>query len=647
MLEYKREKTTLETRVQDFQKKCVDHDDHIRVIDAWVLQLLQEIELLVPGDTKTSSYSGTDPNCLLRDTNLTKAESISRSALSFKDNKDFQRHLGDKAKALTTIVNNLFERLHQSRGEVKPEVAQLESQVKALLASQKELTMKLDRLESENSSLSEQLDTATLKVVKAERRLDRTRSAQVQKLEQQALTSATTRPASTEDNGTPFSSTNGDSDELKLQYQEAVAAVAKQKEQLEAAMSEVKALQEENSTFKAKKESITDEDYARTEVFKQFKLQNEDLIKRINHLQATNKELREDAERLRAERTAYRVQLESEAQAVTLELEEQVQQKDQDLTRIRSARDELTAELAMRKATETQEKTATVHMKELVEAKVDRIAELESELERLRPSEDATMSDHREDLETLSTEELRQKYTKLERDFEAINKELPLLEKSYKKAMGLAHKKVMDFHALEQRISILSAEKVKADQKYFAARKDMDIRTAEIRSLRGQNGKSSEIISQLKDVEQQNRMLIASLEKQVADMKQSNSLIMAENKKLEGTHTELSRRAEALRAQISELTNLVKSKDTTCVTWKEKVMDCETELEKIKARLKGVAKDCEKWKNKCQNNSSEEEEVLRVRKHIPNGSEGETYADCWTRPWWFAPSVGAGSRIRF
>jgi len=430
-------------------------------------------------------------------------------------------------------------------------------------------------------------------------------------MEQQALANATTRSAGSNDNGTPFGSANGDSDELKLQYQEAVAAMAKQKEQLEAVMSEVKTLQEENSSFKAKKEIMTDEDYARTEVFKQFKLQNEDLIKRINHLQATNKELREEAEKLRAERTAYKVQLESEAQAVTLELGEQLAQKDQDLTRIRSARDELTAELAMRKATESQEKTAMTHMNELVEAKVDRIVELETELERLRPSEDATMSDVREDLEALSTEELRQKYVKLERDFEAINKELPLLEKSYKKAMGLAHKKVMDFGALEQRVVVLTAEKVKADQKYFAARKDTDIRTAEIRALRGQNGKSSEIISQLKEVELQNRTVIGCLEKQMADLKQSNTSVMTDSKKLEATHTELSRRVEALKAQISELTSLVKSKDANCLTWREKAMDLETEVEKLKSRLKGVAKDCEKWKIKCQNNSSEEEEALR------------------------------------
>jgi E3 ubiquitin-protein ligase BRE1 len=491
-------------------------------------------------------------------------------------------------------------------------VAQLESQVKSLLAQQKELLVKVDRLESQKTALSEQYDKATLKVIKAERKLDRARSAQVQKLEQQALAGATAHPTSKDENGSSSSTANGDSEALKLQYQEAMAVVDKQKQQLEAALAENKALTDENSSIKIKKEAVTDEEYARTELFKQFKAQNEDLIKRINHLEATNKQLREEAEKLRGERTEWKTKLEAEAQVVTLELEDQLQQKDQDLTRIRSARDELLAEVAMRKASQEQEKTAISQMKELAEAQVDRIGQLELELERLRPNEDTSRTDPRINLEALSVQELRQRYTKLEKDFEAINKELPLLEKSYKKSMGLAHNKVMDFHALEERVATLTAEKAKADQKYFAARKDMDIRTAEIRTLRAQNGKSSEIISQLKDVETQNRALIGSLEKQIAALKQDISTALSERKRLEQLSAEATRRADACKSQISSLTELVKAKDAAVASMKEQLLKAETELEKARVDIKEITKDCNKWKIKCQSNSSEEEEALRV-----------------------------------
>lgn len=39
MLEYKREKNSLESRLQELEKKSSDHDDHIRIIDAWWLQV--------------------------------------------------------------------------------------------------------------------------------------------------------------------------------------------------------------------------------------------------------------------------------------------------------------------------------------------------------------------------------------------------------------------------------------------------------------------------------------------------------------------------------------------------------------------------------------------------------------------------------
>ncbi|KAL1843679.1 hypothetical protein VTJ49DRAFT_379 [Mycothermus thermophilus] len=596
MLEYKREKLNLESRVQELEKNSTDHDDHIRIVDAWVLQLLQEIELLVEGAVPSATADGPAPG----------------SALTFTDSKDFQRHLADKGKALKSKTDSILKRLSGARGPVKPEVAELESQVKSLLAQQKELMVKVDRLEAQNASLSEQYDKATLKVIKAERRLDRARSAQVQKLEQQALAGATSHHhAPKDENGAGSGASSAEYDALKLKHQEVAAVVEKQKQQLEALLAENKALTEENSTFKVKKEAVTDEEYARTDVFKQFKLQNEDLIKRINHLEATNKQLREEAEKLRGERTEWKTKLEAEAQAATAELEEQIQQKDHDLTRIRSARDELLAEVAMRKASQEQERTALAQFKELTETQADRIAKLENELDRLRPSEDTPMTDPNPEIEALGVDELRQRYLRLAKEYEDLNKQLPLLEKSYRKSMALAHSKVMDLHALEERIAVLTAEKSKADQKYFAARKDGDIRTAEIRTLRAQNSKSSEIISQLKDVENQNRALMSSLEKQIAALKHDIATAQSERKRLELASAEATRRADSCKSQIAGLTELVKVKDAAVATMKEQLLKAETELEKAKADVKEITKDCNRWKLKCQNNSTEEEEALR------------------------------------
>ena len=170
----------------------------------------------------------------------------------------------------------------------------------------------------------------------------------------------------------------------------------------------------------------------------------------------------------------------------------------------------------------------------------------------------------------------------------------------------------MDFAALEEKVSILIAEKSKADQKYFAARKDMDTRIGEVRALRAQNAKSSEIITQLKDVESSNRTILAGLEKQLSDVRQQYSSTVLDHKKLQLTSSESASKLENLRAQVTELTNMLRSKDSTLSTAKQRAQSVETELEQVRSRFEQSEKEKETWKAKSLSNQSGEEEMLRV-----------------------------------
>ena len=536
--------------------------------------------------------------------------------MSFKDIQDFQRHLSDKGKTIKTKAEALLGRLASQRGELAPDASSLEGKITSLLAAQKEYLLKLDRLTDEKDQLSEQLNAATLRYFKAEKKLDRAKSSQVQKLEQQAFANST-RPSTTSgENRAEVSESKGNTNELLIKYEEATAAATKQKEQLDSILSDVKTLQDENSALTARRDTLTDEDFIRTDVFKQFKGQNEDLIKRVNNLEAMNKQLREEAEKLQAERSTYQAQLEADANQVTQELESEIIARDQDLARVRSARDEILAENTQRKATMDQERTALEHMKELLTAKDDRIVAMESEIDRLKPAADEEMNESNEGTE-VSIDELRQKYRKLEQDYRAINQELPSITKAYKQMKDLAQKRVMDFAALEERISILIAEKSKADQKYFAARKDADTHNNEIRSLRHQNSRSAEIVAQLKDFDSQSKNLLGNLEKQLTQLKQANAALTTENKKLEITSAEAVRKSDSLNKQISDLTSLVKSRDSASAVVRERNTMQEAEVEKLKVRLEHAQKDRDSWKSKAMSNSSEEEEMLRVsRDHL-------------------------------
>lgn len=542
----------------------------------------------------------------------------------FRGMEEFESHLGDKAVTIKQKIEDLFTLLSASRGQVAPNISDLQAQVNSLLAKQKDFLVKLDRLTADKDSLSGQLDTATLRYMKAERKLDRIKSAQVQKLEQQAVAQATSRPSgSDQQNGMDIDSPNIGSEALQIALGEATAIADKRKEQLEAALAETRSLQEQLTTLQARQTSLTDEDYSRTEVFRLFKGQNEELVKRVNHLEAANKTLQSMNEQLKKEREASRQQLETEAQGLIADLEDQLQQADTNLARIRATRDEMLAEVTMLRANKDQERTAIEHMKELVNAKEDRIGTLECALERQQPSEDVDMTPQPE-IDDLTPEELREKCKKLARDYKSIESEIPGLSKAIKRYQGLANNKVMDFAALEERVVLAIAEKSKADQKYFNTRKDADQKLEEVKKLRTQNSKSSDIISQLKDVEAQNRTLVTNLDKQLADMKQTNSALMTENKRLDTSSGEALRRFDALKQQVAELTELAKSKDATTATSKERSTTLETEVEKFKVRLDTTSKDRDKWKAKSLSNSSEEEDMLRVS-HSPVGM----FEFCW------------------
>lgn len=542
------------------------------------------------------------------------------TSLQFKGAEDFQSHLASRGKEIKSKLQTIFTNLTSARGMPSTDIQDLQGKLTKLLSAQKEYVVKVDRLRTEKEELSERLETASLRYIKAEKRLDRAKSSAVAKLEQQAI-AGTGNSAGSGIGGVESTAdvemTNGMSEESESSltaYKEASATVAKQKEQLDAIAAENKSLTEQLTAATARFANINEDDYARTELFKQFRVQHEDVIRRVNHLEATNIQLREEAEKYQAERTAYRVQVEGEAEVVSGDLEQQIVRLESDLTRIRAARDEVIADLNVRKATLEQERTSSEHLKELVAAKEDRLVALDSEVDRLKlrlKDEDAQLTP-RSDIEMLDLQQLRQKYDILAKEFEAINNEVTTLQGAYKRVQTLSTKKVMDFTALEEKVQMLHAEKAKADQKYFAARKDMDTRVHEVHTLRSQNAKSSEIITQLKSVETANRNLLSNLEKQLSDVRQANATIVTENKKMEASSKEALSKAEGMKAQVTELNNLLKAKDAHNSNTKQKIHATETEMEQLRVKYEQVQKDRDSWKAKSLSNQSGEEEMLRV-----------------------------------
>lgn len=597
MQEYKREKTSLETRLKEMSKAATYHDDHLRVIDSWYNQLIDEVKILL-GAPKEED----------------KDQSTFRSSLLFEDVENFEQHL----KARTDDIRGVISRLVSNLPKGPPEVSEIQNQLAKKLAEEKATIADLEKALSEKQQLEERLEAASLRYMVAEKKLDRARSVTVAKLEKQYIFGAQ-RPGgdSASGNREEQSSANGvpPSGERSADVEEAhskLAAISeKQKEQLRKLEVDNSNLLNQITELKVKHSKPTDDDYAHTDLFKQIKSQYEDVVKRINHLEATNIQLREEAEKLRSERTAYRNQVDEEVQSVVAEKEAQLVRAETDLARIRNARDELLADQQMRKAAQEQEKTGATKVRELADAGNARIASLESEVERLRMEVDRSRAEA-PDLEQIPAEELRTKYQNLERQYSMLNAELNSMQTACKKYSSLASQKVADFNALEERVARSIAEKSKADQKYFAAMKSKESREQEVRSLRMQNSKSSDIISQLKESEAAARSLLANMEKHVSESKEALNSIANKHRTAQQQITENSIAIDGLKAQISELKAVSASKDSTLASTTSAQHQAETEIEALKATLSDTKKSLENWKTKSLGNSSSEYEMLRT-----------------------------------
>ncbi|OJJ04682.1 hypothetical protein ASPVEDRAFT_86065 [Aspergillus versicolor CBS 583.65] len=596
MQEYKRDKVSLEAKLKETSKATAYHNDHLRIIDSWYSQLIDEIKLL---------FGNSDDD--------SKDRSSFQSSLQFGDVDNFEKHLKSRSDDIRDIISRLIAKSPTR----PPEIVDLQSQLARKLSEEKATLTELNKALSEKQQLEESLEEASLRYMVAEKKLDRARSVTVAKLEKQYILGAQ-RPGGDSASGnreeppstngaTPTGERTPESDEFHSRLS---AVSEKQKEQLQKLEAENANLLGQITDLSIKRTKLTDDDYAHTDLFKQLRSQYDDVVKRINHLEATNVQLREEAAKLRSERTAYRNQVDEETQSVVAEKEAQLVKTENDLARIRNTRDELLADQQMRKAALEQEKTSTLKIQELADAGKAQITALESEVERLRieigqeKAEQANLND-------IAVEELRTKHSNLDRQYSMLNAELTSMQIACKKYSSLASQKVTEFSALEDKMARLAAEKSKADQKYFGAMKGKEAREMEVRTLRMQNAKSSDIVSQLKESEATTRSLLANMEKQVSETREALNSMANKYHSSQQQITESSIAMEGLRGQITELKALSVSKDSTLAATSSACRRAETEVEGLKATLNDTKKSLDNWKNKSLGNSSSEYEMLR------------------------------------
>lgn len=539
------------------------------------------------------------------------------SRLLSADQNAFRAHLEFRSAEISAAVKKIFSQETSNVFELNT----TQAEIARLLAQEKLHINELEKSRLEVEQLQKYLEDASLRYMLAEKRYDRQKSKPVARLEAQAVLggkSETGGALGADDSiKTEDSAQNNNKEalaEISKSKREIEATSLKQKQQLSALASENENLTTELTGLKTRISRFGDDECSRTDLFKYMKSQHEDVIKRINDLEVKNVKLREEAEKLHAERTTHRTNIEAEAQIVVAEKESQLSQNENDLTRIRAARDELIAEIAIRKAAQSSERTSIDQMRDLIQTKAERIKSLEEEVERLSADADTSngVLSYSSSKDEQPTDDLQTRYSILQRQYSMLNNELKSMGQAYQKSSALAAQKILGLSDLESKASRMSAEKAKADQKYFAAMKAKEARDQELRTLRAQNSKSSEIVMQLKEADAANRAIGANQEKQLAEKKSLYNTLMNRHLTCQQQINERNLTIDGLKAQLEEIKKLLITKDSEKGQLSTSARNAEVEVESLTVRLEEMEKSLTTWKGRASGDHNSENEMLRV-----------------------------------
>ncbi|KAI9891330.1 MAG: E3 ubiquitin-protein ligase bre1 [Vezdaea aestivalis] len=573
MHEYKREVKLQEAQLAELNKRATHHDEHLRVLDTWF----------------------------------------------------DQDHLASRSAEIHRSISDLNAKLPMAQ---IPEVSQLQQRISELLASEKVCSVELKQVQTERDQIQSRLESASLRYMRAEKKLDRARStivAKVENLGSGGAGDANTGPTDTPDRSTAISKessapSNGAGVgvealfEADMARKEALAVTETVKEQLARLTEENESLTTQLTTLKIKFSSFSDDDLSKTELYKQLKSQYEDVVKRFNDLEARSNQIREENVKLRAEQTAFKIQVESEARTNMSDLESQLRRNEATLARIRSARDELFSQLAVKQQADEVQRNSAVQFEELAKIREERIKALESEGARLRLeiSDSAPGGLVDSEIESLPLDELQQKYQNLQGQYKMLSIEIQSMGVAYQKAHTLASKKTDEGSAVEEKVARLQAEKSKADQKYFATMKAKDHQDSQLKALQLQNQKSSEIVSQLKDVESATKQVAVNLEQQLTESRSFLTQSLSQAQLLQQQLNERQIALDGLKAQNADLVGNFQSKDQNLIVARKLQRESETAVESLRTRTNELEKLTQKLKSQGASKGEEEEsEMLR------------------------------------
>ncbi|KAG5368377.1 E3 ubiquitin-protein ligase BRE1 [Yarrowia sp. C11] len=601
MESYRREKEVLEKQLETQTDKERDLEERVVRLGTWWDKVADRLAVVVgkyqfekPSQVKSEKKEDEEDKEDEEEKEDEDKEVTSKPPTGLASDLELEEKSSTISAHFSTLLDLISDKIQK---QDKTETARLSAGYTDMAEQRHLLVQKIQDLESQANTMKNQY-------LAAAKKLDRFKSSTVKLIEGEDAVeeSSEENGEKTEDKNAVKSESEekpeetGDSKALK----ETVELQEKQMAELDA---KIASLEHDASLFSAKMADLSESDLLEhSGAFKAIKEQLSDKTSQISALEKSRDAISAEKTALDENRQQYRSAVKREFEKRESELRNQLSRAETDLVRIRTARDEILADLSQKKATENDKLKTIESLKELGEVYKQRIGTLESEVKRWRKEESKEEDKSSgENIVDKSLEELQKEVKVLNMTNQSLMAEIPGMEAAFVSASKLAENKTLDVSDRESKLTKLLAEKAKADEKYFAAMRHKDALGAENAKLKAQMVKSSELVNQLQEVDAKTRAKIDVLEKTLSDYV--------------SLHAKQQEAAKRLTSQVAEKTHMLNGAQKYLSTLKEEMKQQGTKLSVGEHRARKLALDNAKLSKQVElksfGGSSDEIDELR------------------------------------
>ncbi|ODV97099.1 hypothetical protein PACTADRAFT_48855 [Pachysolen tannophilus NRRL Y-2460] len=607
MKKYKKECKLLSMELTNYKTRFMANQKKISVLDGWYKQIIDDLNNKVSSSNE-SPTTALNQKLLVRlpeddgDELLELLQKRRDALLEFLSRYDIGNN-GSNSTTTSATANIDSDDLNAKVQDLNYQLMEIKSENDTLVRSKNLLEENLRNFQDEIYLLTKESERANSKTLK--------RISEINNDDDKELShdsdringkDATSQQVKIESSTPDLKKENTDDlvnkeelEKLTVEFEELKALNQDLTRKLNEELSLSAKLKKDSMEASLKLQNLTEVDLHNCIPF-QNALKSKDILKEeLDDYKLKDKQLFARISDLETERSKFRNSVEELLKKEYEELRKNLKKSEQDLVRIRTARDDLISKNTILKSAQPNQELIE-EFKSLIDVQKKKIENLESGVTVKEFSE----VDQNADRESL----LKQNA--------ALLNELKELENAFKNVHDISVKKLGQYADSDSVISKLTVEKNKADQKYFSAMRVKDSLSQENKALKSTLNKQSELIGTLKEVEKNYLLKCETLESNLKDLKYLENNLSNENRELKKSLRELSNSYELLKRNNEKLvatsTSSLSKQELELNLRKQK----ESELVKLQSRYKSIETLLDKYKSANANKFMLEEEEKNI-----------------------------------